>query len=507
MPKKPPTPMDARAFFRHDFGSCLFPMNTNLLVMTHHHAALKTFVASVLSDDPTHLGYNFLPQARVHAAKPRNHLRRTVLLDPVASYFVYDLVARNQLAFGKGGKDNRQSFGYTFGSKGPIAVSAAYRTFLKSTDSARSKYDHSISFDIASYFNSIYHHDATHWFASMPGVNGPDAQAFGRFFREINSGRSIDFLPQGIYPTKMIGSEFLRFVDLSGQVKSSLLLRFMDDIHLFDDDSRVLIQDFHRIQEILGMKGLNVNPTKTAMDATAQSIRTQASEIQEELAEIVEGKAPQIRYFGSGTDMSDFYDEEEAEPSLDDAHIQRLHQLLADPKADESDVELILGILHSNTEDVSEHIANLLSRFPNIVKQLHKLAGQVPEKEQLATELLQLLKSDGTLIEYQHFWIAVIAEDHLSATKCFGEILVKLYERTADQKTARAKLLEIPTQDFGFKEIRDEQLKTGASDWQSWAAAVGTRSLKKAERNYALKYFAKGSPLNYLIADCVQGLA
>jgi len=58
----------------------------------------------------------------------------------------------------------------------------------------------------------------------------------------------------GIYPAKMIGNEFLRFVDTSGQVKSSRLLRFMDDIYLFDNDEQVLIQDFLRIQELLGLK-------------------------------------------------------------------------------------------------------------------------------------------------------------------------------------------------------------------------------------------------------------
>ena len=79
-----------------------------------------------------------------------------------------------------------------------------------------------------------------------------------------------------------------------------------------------------------------------------------------------------------------------------------------------------------------------------------------------------------------------------------------LYDRTAEHKIARAKILEIPDQSFGLKEIRDEILKTGASDWLSWASAVGTRTLKKAERNYALKYFSKGSPLNHLISECVQ---
>src|SRR3546814_7086669 len=63
-------------------------------------------------------------------------------------------------------------------------------------------YKHSIRFDIASYFNSIYHHDLAHWFESKTGVSAEDSAGFGKYCREINAGRSVDFLPQGIYPDR-----------------------------------------------------------------------------------------------------------------------------------------------------------------------------------------------------------------------------------------------------------------------------------------------------------------
>jgi len=501
--------VDSKTFFETDYGACLFPLQTNLLLIKNHGPALSQHIAHILSEDPAHAGDNFLPQARVHAAKPRNHLRRTVILDPVASYFFYDLIYRNRSSFGQGGNRARRSFGYQFGKTKPIPVHKAYKEFTNAIEKNRKTFAHSISFDIASYFNSIYHHDATNWFASLPGVSGSDVSAFGRFCREINAGRSIDFLPQGIYPAKMIGNEFLRFVDTSGQVKSSRLLRFMDDIYLFDNDEQVLIQDFLRIQELLGLKGLNVNPTKTLIDTEGLSVHAEASAIQEELTLIVDGHATRSVFLGSGGDLADFdsdsHDDEDSS-TLDEEKIGRLHELLLDPGADESDVEMILGILHENTADVTEHIPNLLARFPNIVKQLHKLASLIQDKDALAEAILELIESDVPLIEYQLFWIAVIAEDHLMPTKQFGKLVLKLYERSAEHRIARAKILEIPDQSFGLKEIREECLKTGASDWISWAAAVGTRSLKKAERNHALKYFSKGSSLNYLVAECVQKL-
>jgi len=500
--------MNAKSFFELDFQSSLFPLKTNLLVIQHHHKALEQYIAKILSDDPANVGDSFLTQTRVHAAKPRNHLRRTVALDPVASYFLYDLVYRNREAFGKASAPTRQSFGYRFDKDQPVPVHKAYQDFTGQVDLHRIRHGHSISLDVASYFNSIYHHDATNWFASLPGVSGADSNAFGRFFREINAGRSIDFLPQGIYPTKMIGSEFLRFLELSGQVKCKQSLRFMDDIYLFDDDEQTLVHDFLRIQELLGLRALNINPTKTIVDATDTTIHGAASAIQAELASIIEHDQVPSMYLGSGAEGSAYGEDggDGEPPSLDDTQIDRLLELLVDSKADETDVEMILGILHENSESIAGHFAYLLARFPNIVKQLHKVAGLIADKDQLTDQIIELVEGAESLIEYQLFWIAAIAEDHLGETKNFGKLILKLYERTAEHKIARAKVLEIPDQSFGLKEIRDGILKSGASDWPSWAAAMGTRTLKKAERNHTLKYFSKGSPLNFLIAECVQNL-
>lgn len=512
--------MDTKTFFEWDFNSTLFPLKTNLILIQNHYKALEKYIARILSDEPANVGDNFLPQTRVYAAKAKGHLRRTVVLDPVASYFLYDLTFRNRKSFGKPSAKNRTSIGYKFEGGNPVAVHKAYQDFVDTVDLHTFSHHHGISFDIASYFNSIYHHDATHWFASLPGVTATDGDSFGRFFREINAGRSIDFLPQGIYPAKMIGSEFLRFIELSKEIKSSQSVRFMDDIYLFDNDSGTLLRDFYRIQELLGLRALNINPTKTAFDATGVEVHDAVSEIQSEIESLGVETKNRPMYLGSGGDDYSFDDdddddldddddgegEEDEEVALDDEQVESLLKLLIDPRAEESDVELILGILQEHSDSIATHIPRLISKFPNIVKQLHKIAGSVADKNALTDQLIEFVRGKEPLLEYQIFWIAVIAEDHLSQSKRYGSLILKLYEKASGHKIARAKILEIPDQTFGLKEIRDEILKSGASDWPAWAAAVGTRTLKKAERNYALKYFAKGSPLNFLVAECVQAL-
>ncbi len=131
-------------------------------------------------------------------------------------------------------------------------------------------YAHSISFDVASYFNSIYHHDLVHWFERI-GASSEDVGALGSFLREISSGRSIDCLPQGLYPGKMMGSAFLEFVQQSGRLQSDVLIRFMDDFVLFANDKETLLSDFYYVQEALSAKGLSVNPSKTRLTLTRET--------------------------------------------------------------------------------------------------------------------------------------------------------------------------------------------------------------------------------------------
>lgn len=492
--------MSTEQFFQEDFNATLFPLKLNMLMVKHSGNKLKQYIDTRVLD-PAHLSDSFLPQQKVYAAKPQSHLRRTVCLDPVATYYLYDLTFRLRASFRKPVSEQRKSFGYRFQDGKPIPVHDAFADFRVEVNGSDMFSRHLLRFDIASYFNSLYHHDVCHWFATLSGVDAKTAEGFGQFCREIGGGRSVDFLPQGIYPAKMIGSEFLKFVDLSQEIQSKRLLRFMDDFYLFDDDENTITRDFLRIQQLLGGKSLNVNPSKTARLTGEKFISESVSEIRGELKELIED-ADDIVVFGSGVEPV----EEVATRHLEESEVQRLLDLLVDPRAEESDVELILSVLQHHSGGIASRLALLLQRFPNIVKQLHTVCRSVDDKATVAREMLTLVKSNAELIEYQLFWMAAIAEDHLANTPVFDELIVRIYQRANGMPIAQAKVLEIPNQTGGLKEIRDGYLRAGASSWQAWAAAAGTRSLLKAERNYALDYFSKGSPMNYLIADCMKQL-
>jgi hypothetical protein len=490
-------------FYEGDFGSTLFPMQTNRLMIEHHEAELSEYVYQKILNGASKAD-NFLPQQRVYATKPRDHLRRTVKLDPIAEYFLYDVVYRNRAIFRGPVSTPREAFGYRFKEGNAVSVSAAYRAFTARVSDEKTKHAHHLSFDVASYFNSVYHHDISHWFKSHGAVTDVDGDALSQFFREIATGRSVDFLPQGIYPSKMIGSEFLKYIDLSGELKSSVILRLMDDFYLFDDSDEILKQDFIKIQKLLGLYSLNVNPMKTRIDANRQDVGAAVSALRRELLDTIEVEVDVVDIFGSGV-QKDIV-EIEVEKKLDEQQIATLLGLLKRDDLEEADADLILSLLKTHSDSLLTLIPSLLNRFPNITKHIYLVCSAVQDKEGLSAAVQAYLSDSKHFLEYQLFWLAVLAEEQLHGTSGYGQILMSIYERTAEYKIARAKVLEIPEQGYGFKSIRTEHLKTGASDWLAWASAMGTRNLKPAERNYTLDYFSKASPLNYLIASCVSKL-
>jgi hypothetical protein len=60
---------------------------------------------------------------------------------------------------------------------------------------------------------------------------------------KINARRAIGCLPQGLYPTKVMGSAYLQFIEACDELQSAVSLRFMDDVHFLDDDAEAVSAD------------------------------------------------------------------------------------------------------------------------------------------------------------------------------------------------------------------------------------------------------------------------
>lgn len=482
-------------FYTTDFPRTLFPLDTNRVLIETSAAELGDYVYGRITHnkDSTH---SFLPQAKVYAAKPHYHLRRTAKLDPVAEFFLYDLMYRHRSAFPKGSPKGRVNFSYRFHAGEAVSAIKSFRTFKERVKTALGQYAYCAKFDISSYFNSIYHHDLVNWFNNVAKTE-EDAALFDKFLKQTNSGRSIDCLPHGLYPAKMIGSNFLSFIENASWLSSDLTLRFMDDFYVFSDKFDNVLSDFLEIQRRLGDKGLSINPSKTQIG------RIDDLDVEQKV-DAVRNQLIERRMFvvtGSGGDDEPYEDEDEA---LDSNEIEYLMDLLRNPEIEEEDAELVLTLLRDYGEDVMSYLPMFLARFPNLSKNLYHFCGHIADKSELLGTVSNFVSSNNQITEFQLFWLSKTFETYLLGVAGAGDVLSALYEHRNATDVSKSKILEIPDRRYGLGDLREEHLRTGASGWLSWSSAVGARVEKKKNRNHLLGYFANGSPINDLISRCVQ---
>jgi len=483
-----------KEFFENDYFSTLFPMETCRFLIQNGEDKINDHIARCLSSSSDDSSCQFLAQTRVYASKPRSHLRRTVKLDPVAEYFFYDIIFRNRSIFRKPFTDDKKHFGYRFESGSPIPATASYKGFKQALAAYRASFKHEMSFDVASYFNGVYHHDIVSWFANS-GANPDDVNGLGSFLRQINSGRSIDCLPQGIYPAKMIGNDFLRFIEQHHALKSSAVVRFMDDFFLFSDDQAALIADFYLIQKLLGQKGLSVNPSKS------KSGLTTAKAIEQAVDEVKVNLLDKRRIAEAHAYLDDFEAAIEA-LQLTEEELEYIRSMLKSEHLEEEDAELILSVFRDHTEEVRPHLSGFALSFPHLAKSIWSFCRHLEDNDFIG-KLVAEVSASETLQEYQLFWMAWILQDYCLDTAEAPVIISRLYNHTNATIISKAKILEIPDNRYGLVEMRDEHLVAGRSDWLAWASAVGHRKLLPISRNHKLEYFGNSSQTNHLIKTIV----
>lgn len=485
----------AKEFFLEDLPRTLFPLSTNRLLVEHGSVEILEFTQQIFSGERS-----FLPQQRVYANKDALHLRRTVKLDAVAEYYLYHIIFKYRSRFRKPHSSARRHFGYRFEGGRPASPSKSYAEFKDAAWKGHFHAEEFIGFDVATYFNGIYHHDIQAWFGSI-GASEVDVEQFGKYLRQINAGRSLDCLPQGLYPAKMIGNDFLRFIEDSALIKSKEIARFMDDIYFFDDDEQTVKSDFSHAQRLLGLKGLSVNSKKTEHGGA-----TRVDDADDQISELKKKLLKRRRtIIVSHYDDSDSDDlGAEASVALEDDEVEYIVSLLRTGNLNEDDAELILVVAQNNAEILSEYLPRFAHGFPHLAKNFYSLCADIDDKVEVSRVVLEVLSSGDHVGEYQLFWFGMMLEEYLMDTPLAPKIISALFLHSNATDVSRAKILEIADARYGLPELREPYLREGRSDWLAWSSAVGCRHMKSSPRNYALGYLATSSPYNALIAAIVE---
>ena len=481
-------------FYMDDIGKTLFPLKTNRELVQRGESEIKGYIGKCLDESDAY--HFFLPQRRVYAAKPEKYLRRTVKLDPVSEYYIYDIIYRNRSLFKKPHTKRSEHYGYRFESGSPIAPTAAYKGFKGAIAEYTKNYAHFISLDVSAYFNSVYHHDIISWFAEL-GASNPDVDGLGQFFRELNYGRSLDCLPQGLYPTKMIGNDFLRYIDNHHAIKSEKLIRFMDDIYIFSNNRNHIDQDFQTIQRLLGEKGLSLNQRKTSSQTASHvNVEHEIDEVKRELLK----RRRMIVADGYDEIGEELVKEVMLKWPLNEKEISYIDAILQKPDIEEEDAELILTIMRANAGKVESRLPYILRQFPHLTKNVFNFVSALDSKMTVASVVLNIASENPYLMENQLFWFGWMLDEFFLDTPQAASLVDVLFNHPSSTTITKAKILEIADNRYGLADLRNDYLVSGQSDWLAWSSAVGSRNLKPITLNHKLKYFGKSSNMNHLVA-------
>jgi len=125
----------------------LFPLSSTVVFAKHGSPAIASYLQNSVFVSKPAVAQTFLPAVRAHALKDQHHLRSTPILDPIASYYLYDLVLRNHAKYQVQPVATRHLYGYVFRDDEPLSPTSQYRKFRDRGYSLKAEYDHFAKID------------------------------------------------------------------------------------------------------------------------------------------------------------------------------------------------------------------------------------------------------------------------------------------------------------------------------------------------------------------------
>ena len=476
-------------FVKFDNPRSLFPLSSTERYIELGEEKLREFIYESIFDANNKV-VSFATCPIAYALKDKLHLRRMLLLDPLASFYIYDFLLENWELFKPQKNLNRQYFGYTFNSGKPLNPFPQYHEFRERKYQLKAKYEYFVKVDIANCFNSFYHHDIVTYLRS--NLSNREAQQFGQFLREINSGRSVNCFPQGIYPAKALGNGFLSFTETSRELKSPTVIRFLDDFFLFANSLSTLERDVIVLQQLLGEKALFLNRKKTQFGS-------KNSDFEERKLDRIKISLLQKRE-ACGYDDDE---EEDEDVRLEPKEVDYLRNIIQSSDVTEEDVELALSLLKQDKEGASILIKLVFEHYPNLIKDLYRHLAEIQDEGELWTVIEEQVSSTF-VSEFELFWLVRIILDIYEFDQGSVDMLLKIFEHPCASPVVQSAILEFTDNRFGFCELKEKQLRSGSGGIIAISAIAGLEKLEKAKRNQIYKYVSHTSPYLHILCSIMS---
>ncbi len=476
--------MRTPAFIEFDRPKRLFPLAATSVLLRVGEQDIRSYVYDRILD-PSDKTAAFAPSPRAFANKDQHHLRTVYLLDPLAEFYFCDFVIKNSPLFQSARPSTRRMYGYAFKKRKPLNPFVQYHAFRRQKYTLKQKYSRFLLVDISNCFSSFYHHDVTSYIRTVAGES--EAGQFGQFLREIAAGRSIDCFPQGLYPAKTIGNHYLAFAEESRELRSTAIIRFLDDFCFFSAKRSVLERDMETLQHILAARSLYLNEKKTRFGA-------RGSRFEERKLDPIKRRLLEKREERRTTNYDDSWDsdDEEEDTALSAGESSYLMELVQTKDVAEEDVELALSLLGNDTQAFLELTETVFAGHPHLLKMVHYRLPGVEDEGEMWNQICAAAKSEQAN-EFGLFWLVRMILDHYEFDQRSADVLIDLYQHPSATEVVRAAILETERNDHGLLEIKESALRNSGGGLIGVSALVGVLGSDKAKRNQAYKYAARVS--------------
>lgn len=473
----------ATTLLENDHRKWIFPLRTPLMFAKTDANALRAQVARIL--DPKQFD-GFVAGHLAYSRKDTHHLRRVQVLDPFATFFLYDFVHAHRKSFPRSVNLDRHVYGHCFQKDRFVDAFAEYHSFRRKKYELISAHGHFAQLDIFNCFNSFYHHDVTSFVSRR---TTPQAgENFGQFLRELNAGVSVACFPQGMYPAKLLGNSYLSLIEESRSLKAPSLARFLDDVVIAASSRRDVDTQVLEVQYILDKHHLALNESKTLIGEKGQRFRERhLDSIKREL--LLKREAAKTTYDTEEVGATSEADDEEG---LSEEQREYLTSLVRATNVAQEDIELALTLLRGEPDGERMLVDPVLDNAPHLLRSFHRF--------------MELSKSDGTDVwdaitlrlrsgrqvpEHDLFWYARILIDRYAFDQDVADLLLDIYARSASSAVVRAAILETEHLEHGFSDLKESALRAEGTLLIVAAAMVGLAKQDKAKRNHTFKYVAR----------------
>ena len=209
-----------------------------------------------------------------------------------------------------------------------------YNEYREAMTAAASGSSFALRTDIASYFFHVNHHTLENLLTST-GVPGGVIHLLVNTMLEAWSGRFSHGLPQGMFPSDLLGNYYLSTFDFYAASQGIPSVRYVDDIVMFFNDEFAARSSLAPLTRFLRTIGLDPNDAKTSIVTSDTVVREETeldSLFQEARDEVYEEIEEEFAAFGYGF-QSPWEDDPEIAETAESQGLDRLWQ--ARPKYNE----------------------------------------------------------------------------------------------------------------------------------------------------------------------------